>query len=220
MDEPEADRFGAFVRANTEILSPPLLPDMRLHLASEILPMWRMTEAALEASGLPPPYWAFAWAGGQALARYLLDRPETVRGRDVVDFGAGSGLVGIAAALAGAARVRAVDPDAYARAAIALNAQLNGTAVEVLDALPAPRHQPELILAGDVFYERELAEFAIGTFDRALARGAEILVGDPGRAYLPKERLHLLGEFRVERTRELEDADVRLTCVWRFEPEA
>src|SRR5512146_355831 len=121
---------AAFIRANTELLSPPLVPEVRLHLATEIMPLWRKSEEELEAMGVPPPYWAFAWAGGQALARYVLDNQEAVRGRRVLDFGAGSGLVGIAAAMAGAQSVLAADIDSYAQAAIRLNAEANAVIVE------------------------------------------------------------------------------------------
>jgi len=207
----------AFIRANTEITAPPLVPEIRLHLASELVPIWQESERALEEIGVPPPFWAFAWAGGQALARYLLDQPETVRGRHVLDFAAGSGLAGIAAALAGAGRVEAVEIDAYAAAAAALNAELNGAAVTVTVADRIGRDEGwEVVLAGDVCYEQPMAERAI-TWLRGLAgRGALVLIGDPGRAYLPKVGLERVTAYGVRTTREIEDTDVRNTGVWRL----
>lgn len=211
-----------FVAENTTVETTPLVPELRLRLASEVVPLWQATEDQLAEIGLPPPYWAFAWAGGQALARYLLDRPETVRGRRVLDFAAGSGLVAIAAARAGAARVEASEIDRFALQAIALNAQLNAVAVTVLaeDVLadtggPTAERQWDVVLAGDVCYERPMAE-KVFAFLRAQARaGALVLLGDPGRAYLPKAGLQRLTAYAVKTTRELEDSDVRNAVVWQ-----
>ena len=148
-----------FIRANTTLIAPPLVPEVRLHLATEVVPLWHKTEEELEAAGVPPPYWAFAWAGGQALARYVLDNPEAVRGQRVLDFGAGSGLLSIAAGKAGARTVMAADIDAFARAAIALNGAANGVAVDITpdDVIGAPCVW-DVILVGDMCYERPLAE--------------------------------------------------------------
>jgi predicted nicotinamide N-methyase len=171
-----------FVRRNTAIAAPPLVPEIRLHLATEITPIWQASEETLARSGLPPPYWAFAWAGGQALARYLIDHPEAVAGRSVLDFGAGSGLVAIAAAIAGAASVAAAEIDPFAAAAIAANAALNEVAVavttaDVLDVGDAPW---EVVTAGDVCYERPMADRVTAWLRVLAARGALVLLGDPG----------------------------------------
>jgi predicted nicotinamide N-methyase len=212
----------AFVRANTLLGAPQLVPEIRLHLANEVVPLWQMTETEMEASGLPPPYWAFAWAGGQALARHVLDHPETVAGRHVLDFGAGSGIVAIAAARAGAARVTASEIDPFAAAAIRLNAAANGVAVESVtaDLIGSEPASFDLILAADVCYERPMAERLEAWLRGCAARGVAVLLGDPGRFYLPKSGLEPIAEYRVETTRELEDSDLRLTRVWRLLPAA
>lgn len=208
---------AAFIRANTAIAAPPLVPEIRLHLASELVPLWQASEEELAARGVPPPYWAFAWAGGQALARYVLDNPEAVRGRHVLDLAAGCGLVAIAAARAGAARVEASEIDALAAAAIALNAPLNGVAVAVLreDLLDGPGRGWDVVLAGDVCYEKPMAGRVAAWLTARAAEGARVLLGDPGRAYLPKAGLQRLARYSVPTTRELEDTDVRNAVVWR-----
>jgi predicted nicotinamide N-methyase len=209
----------AFIRANTRLQAVPHAPEIRLHLADAAVPLWQRTEEELGAIGLPPPFWAFAWAGGQALARYVLDSPETVAGARVLDLASGSGLVAIAAAKAGAAPVVASDVDRFAAAAIALNAVANNVHVEVLlrdlldDPAPAaPRY--DVVLVGDLFYERETAARVLVFLERCAAAGARVLIGDPGRAYLPKERLAQLAEYRVPVTRDLEDAEIKRTSVW------
>jgi predicted nicotinamide N-methyase len=206
-----------FVRANTEVLSPPLVPEVRLHLASRALPLWEKTEEELDSIGLPPPFWAFAWAGGQALARHILDHPHLVAGLDVLDLASGSGLVAIAAAKAGARLALAADIDPFAIAAIGLNAALNGTAVAVTgeDLLDCPAPEVGCILVGDLFYERETARRLLAWLERA-ADGRIVLVGDPGRSYLPRHRLEQMAEYRVPVTRDLEDADIKHTSVWRL----
>jgi len=209
-----------FIRENTALHEPPLIPEIRLHLASEIVPIWQMTEEELEKSGLPPPFWAFAWAGGQALARYILDNPEIVRGRRVLDFGSGSGMIAIAAMKAGAASVLAADIDAFAAAAIALNADTNNVAVTATteDLVGAENRGWDTILVGDMCYEGPLA-VRIETWLRKLAgEGTIVLIGDPGRTYLPKSGLEKLVAYAVKTTRELEDTDVRNTSVWRVLP--
>jgi predicted nicotinamide N-methyase len=207
---------AAFIRANTELLRPPLVPEIALHLASEIVPIWRKTEEELAAEGIPPPSWAFAWAGGQALARWVLDNPETVRGKRVLDFATGSGLSAIAAMKAGAAEVVANEIDAFAIAATMLNAKANDVRVACAHEDLIGRDDGwETVLAGDVCYEREMS---MRVFDwlRALARrGALVLVGDPGRNYLPRESMTELAVYDVQTTRELEDREVRRTKVWR-----
>ncbi|HEY2067983.1 MAG TPA: methyltransferase [Rhizomicrobium sp.] len=206
----------SFVRANTGIVSPPLTPELRLHLAVEVLPLWRKTESELEAMGVPPPYWAFAWAGGQALARYILDNPNMVNGRTVLDFGAGSGLVGIAAAKSGARKVTAADIDGYAQAAIALNAALNDCDVNVVteDVIDS-RGDWDVILCGDMCYERPLAERLLAWLRERAGDGVTVLLGDPGRSYFPKSGVEKLATYRVQTTRELEDAEIRETSVYR-----
>jgi predicted nicotinamide N-methyase len=208
----------AFVRANTAIVSPPLVPELRLHLATEVTPLWEATEESLARSGLPPPYWAFAWAGGQALARYLLDRPATVAGRRVLDFGAGSGLVAIAAARAGA-DATAAEIDPFATAAIRLNARLNGVVVEVeeSDVIGTPGRW-DVVLAGDMCYERPLAERLTAWLRRLAGEGVAVLLGDPGRTYFPAGGVERLQSYTVPTSRELEDRDSREGAVWRLLP--
>jgi predicted nicotinamide N-methyase len=208
---------AAFIRANTELIRPPLVPEIMLHLASEIVPIWRKTEEELAAEGIPPPYWAFAWAGGQALARWVLDHPDSVRGRHVLDFASGSGLSAIAAARAGASRVVANEIDAFAVAAMELNARANDVRVEsVLEDLVGRDDGWEVVLAGDVCYEREMSVRVFDWLRGLSARGATALVGDPGRTYLPKSNLEELAVYDVQTTRELEDREVRRTKVWRI----
>lgn len=206
-----------FIRANTRLLPVPLVPEVALHVADEAVPLWSKTEEELGEAGLPPPFWAFAWAGGQALARYVLDHREHVAGRAVLDLASGSGLVAIAAMRAGAKSVIGYDIDAFARVAIAINAGSNDVVVEARgddllgDAL-APDAQT--ILAGDIFYERDTAERAYAFLSAQAARGATVLIGDPGRSYLPKDRLRKLAEYKVPVTRDLEDAEIKNTAVW------
>ncbi len=217
---------AAFVAANTALQAPPLVPELRLHLASEVVALWQMTETEIDASGLPPPFWAFAWAGGQALARYLLDNPDLVAARRVLDFGAGSGLVAIAAMLAGAREAVAADTDPFAAAAVRLNAAANGVVVETTtDNLVGRRDLGvDLVLAGDVCYERPMAAEVEAWLGR-LAGGVppvpkpvDVLLGDPGRAYLPRAGLEPLARYAVPTSRELEDTDLRNARVWRVLP--
>lgn len=206
-----------FVRDNTECLAPPLIPELRLHLASEVVPLWHATEEALAEQGVPPPYWAFAWAGGQALSRYLLDHPEVVRGKRVLDFAAGSGLQGIAAAKAGAASVVAAEIDGFAAAAIALNATANDVELTVLldDVIGQAGDAWDLVLAGDVCYERPMAERVWTWLQDLTTAGLPVLIGDPGRTYMPKAGLERIIAYAVQTSRDLEDSDVRNAVVWR-----
>jgi predicted nicotinamide N-methyase len=205
-----------FVQAHTRLSPVPLVPEILLHQADEAIALWERTETS--ASGQqPPPFWGFAWAGGQALARYVLDNPSLVSGRRVLDLAAGSGLVAIAAAKAGAASVTAVDIDPLSTAAIAANASANAVAVtaverDVLDSTP----DAEVVLAGDVFYSREMAERMMAYFQRAVSGGATVLVGDPGRAYLPRAGLRRLAEYEVPVVATLEDAAIKHTTVWEI----
>ncbi|HZZ62236.1 MAG TPA: 50S ribosomal protein L11 methyltransferase [Roseiarcus sp.] len=208
---------GDFVVANTRLRAPPLTPEIRLWLADEAVPLWRKTEEELAAMGLPPPFWAFAWAGGQALARYVLDNPALAAGRRVLDFASGSGLVAIAAVLAGAAKTEASDIDEFAAAAISANAAENGAGVLVrLEDLVGADEGWDVVLAGDVSYERDMAEAVTGWLALLARRGATVLVGDPGRTYLALDRLESMAEYRVPVTRELEDSEIKRTGVFRF----
>lgn len=203
-----------FIRANTELFSPPLVREVMLHLATEVMPLWRKSEEELEAMGVPPPYWAFAWAGGQALARYVLDNPEVVHGKTVLDLGSGSGLVGIAAMKAGARSVLSADIDRYAAAAIALNAQANGVVLEATtDDLIERDGDWDVILIGDMCYERPLAEKLLAWLR---ARQGAALLGDPGRSYFPKTGIERLALYNVQVTRDLEDREIRETGVYRL----
>jgi predicted nicotinamide N-methyase len=219
IDHGAAGQREAFIRANTRLRAVPHVCEIVLHVADEAAPLWLQTEEELQQNGLPPPFWAFAWAGGQALARYVLDHPACVAGRRTLDLASGSGLVAIAAAKAGAAPVVATDIDAFAETAIALNAAINGVHVEILrrDLLddPAPavaRH--DVVLVGDLFYERDTAARAFAFLQGQAAAGARVLIGDPGRSYLPKAKLRHLAEYSVPVTRDLEDQDIKRTSVW------
>jgi predicted nicotinamide N-methyase len=211
---------GRFVRDNTTAAAAPLVPEIRLHLATEVTPLWHATAELLDDAGAEPPFWAFAWPGGQAVARYILDRPGTVAGKRVLDIASGGGIVAIAAAKAGAATVTANDTDAFAIAAIRMNAALNGVVVETCpDDLTARRPEVawEAILAGDVFYDRAMAA-VMGPWLAARARdGATVLLGDPGRAYLPEIGLARLASYEVPTSRDLEAGDRMTTAVWTAE---
>ncbi|MEP9387496.1 methyltransferase [Mesorhizobium sp. KR9-304] len=210
------ERFAEFIHANTAFSTPPHVPEIGLYLADEAHDLWHRTEEELAGIGLPPPFWAFAWAGGQGLARYVLDNPDTVRGRKVLDFATGSGLVAIAAAKAGAAHVLAADIDPFC-AAVRLNADANGVLLEFdCRDFVGENNGFDVLLAGDVFYDRAFAERLIPWFAQLSATGTTVLVGDPGRSYLPRERLTKLAEYQVPVTRALEDAEVKRTTVWRF----
>ncbi len=209
---------AAFIRANTRVGATPLIPEIRLHLSDAVTPLWQATEDWLERNGLDPPYWAFAWAGGQALARYLLDHPERAAGRRVVDVAGGCGIAGLAAAMAGAAPVLVVDLDPMAAAAVRLNAAVNGLPVraDVGDATALPVPAADLILAGDVFYERPMSDALLPWLRRQAAAGALVLVGDPGRAYAPQSGIESLAAYEVPVARDLEDRPVRTTQVLRI----
>jgi len=207
-----------FIRANAALATPPLVPEISLYLATEVVPLWRKTEEELAEIGVPPPYWAFAWAGGQALARYVLDNPDLVRGKQVLDIGAGSGLVALAAARAGAASVLAADIDRFACAAIALNAEANAVQVAVTsDDMIGVAGAWEVILVGDMFYERPLAGRLLAWLAALnTAESMAVLMGDPGRSYFPKQGVEKLALYQVETTRELEDREIRETGVYRL----
>jgi predicted nicotinamide N-methyase len=206
-----------FIRSNTSPMASPHVPEIRLHLASEAHELWLKTEDELAEIGLPPPFWAFAWAGGQGLARYILDHPEIVSGKRVMDFASGSGLVAIAARMAGASEVLAADIDPWTETAVRLNAGLNGVDLGFTGAdLIGSAVDQDVLLAGDVFYDRDFAAVLVPWLERVAANGVTVLVGDPGRAYLPKDRLDACAVYEVPVTRALEDSEVKKTTVWRF----
>jgi len=206
-----------FVHDNTRLLVPPLVPEISLHLAVESVPIWQKSEEELGEMNVPPPYWAFAWAGGQALARYLLDDQGICARKTVVDIGAGSGLTAIAAAKSGAARVYAADVDQFALAACRLNALANGVKIELLsdDQLQSTPVFADVVLIGDLFYERELADRVLAYIDVVKARGAHVYIGDPQRSYFPRDRFQCLATYQVPVTRDLEDSEIKKSAVWK-----
>ena len=208
---------AAFIRANTRLIAPPLTPELRLHLADEAIALWTKTEEALRVFDLPPPFWAFAWAGGQALARWIADHPQAIAGRRALDFASGSGIVAIAAARAGASQVEASEIDPFAITAIALNAAENGVAIETLaeDVVGQDRGW-DVVLAGDVAYERDMAGAVFAWLETLARRGALVLVGDPRRSYLAADRLDCIAEYATPVSRALEDSEIKQTGVFVF----
>ena len=195
----------------------PFVPELRLHQAEEPMGLWELTEGEYR-SEQPPPFWAFAWAGGQALSRYVLDHPQLVQDKNVLDLATGSGLVAIAAWKAGAKTVLAADIDRFACAAALLNAQVNEVVIEISedDLLNKEPQRFDVILVGDLFYEKALASRVHSWLSAAKEVGTEILIGDPGRSYLPKGQLKHVIDYDVPVTRELEDAEIKRTSVWRI----
>jgi predicted nicotinamide N-methyase len=210
----DAERF---ILGNTTLTAPPHVPEIKLYLADEAHDLWHRTEDELAEIGLPPPFWAFAWAGGQALARYILDYADIVAGKSVLDLATGSGLVAIAAMKAGAGSVLAADIDLFAVAAARLNAQANDVEITVTDKdlLGDGPDTFDVILVGDLFYEKALAERVHAWLSVAKSNGAHVLIGDPGRSYLPKSALEHVIDYNVPVTRELEDSEIKRTAVWR-----
>ncbi len=206
---------SGFVRAHTQVRRPSLVPEVRLHVADDVVALWEAMEDAAGGAGEDPPFWAAAWPGGQALARAVLDGAVPVSGRRVLDLGSGSGLVAVAAVLAGARHVLASDVDPFSRTAIGVNAGLNGVrGISVVgDVLHREPPAVDVVLAGDVCYDREMTGRVLPFLDRARARGCEVLVGDPGRPYLPHERLEPVTVLDVPET---EGPGVRRTTVWRL----
>ena len=217
LQQPPITDKAAFIRANTRLRPVPLVPEISLFVADEAVPLWHKTEEELGEAGLPPPFWAFAWAGGQALARYVLDNANLMRGKTVLDLASGSGLVGIAAMRAGSNSVTVADIDSFACAAAALNAAENGVTITTCenDLLSADDSGKwDVILAGDIFYERDTAHRAFDFLHGHAARGTTVLIGDPGRSYLPRDKLRRIADYRVPVTRDLEDAEIKQTAVW------
>lgn len=210
-----------FVRAQTQPGPAPLVPELRLHLASELTPLWEATEAWLEQDQLPPPYWAFCWPGSAALARLLLDNPEISAGRRVLDFAAGCGIAALAAARTGARRVLAAEIDPLATAATRVNAELNGVEIETTleDLVGQPLTDFDLILAGDVCYERPMAAAVTAWLTHAASRGAEVLLADPGRAYPPARGLVERASYEVPTILELEDTLSKQTRIFQLVPD-
>lgn len=211
-----ADVPADFLRAHTRPARPSLVPELSLLVADDVVALWEAMEQGQVDPGSDPPFWAAAWPGGQALARYVLDHPEVVAGRTVLDLGAGSGLVAVAAAVAGAARVIASDVDPYSRAAVAVNAEENGVGpfTVVGDVLgEAPDPLVEVVLAGDVCYQREMAQRVLPYLGRAWLAGAAVFLGDPGRPYVPREGLVSVAEYEVS---DIEGPPARRTTVWRL----
>lgn len=207
----------AFIREKTRVLAPSHVPELKLHLADDAVALWQMTEEQLGELGLPPPFWAFAWAGGQALSRYVLDNRELVRSKSVLDVASGSGLIAIAAMKAGAARAIAADIDRFASDAALLNAELNGVALDIRSDDPVGKPaEADVILVGDLFYDRDLAPRVLDWLIGLERDGKTVLIGDPGRTYLPKDKLEKLASYDVPVTRALEDAEVKRSGVWRL----
>lgn len=208
---------SAFIRRVTRQLSPPLVPELNLHLAEESIGLWSQTEEALGEAGLPPPFWAFAWAGGQALARYALDDGNAFAGKSVLDFAAGGGIAGIAAARAGAAKVTATEIDDFAVAAIDVNAALNGVRISAENRdMIGEMGDWDIVLAADVFYEDALSRRVELWLRRLHDRGTLVLIGDPGRYFLPQDRMTCVAEYTAPLVRDLEDIEIRRARVWRF----
>lgn len=208
-----------FITENTRLQAPPLVPEMPLYLAADDLPLWQAGESELEKLDLPAPFWAFAWAGGQALARYILDQPEIVKAKRVLDFGAGSAIAGIAAAMAGADHVLCSEIDPWCDPAITLNATHNKVEVEVtLDNLVGSDSQWDVILAADICYENAPARRIADWLHRLDKNGTTVLVGDPGRTYFPQDRFERLAHYQVKTDSRVEDTDLRNAGVWRFKP--
>ncbi|MBY0337367.1 MAG: 50S ribosomal protein L11 methyltransferase [Acetobacteraceae bacterium] len=209
----------AFIRAHTAPATAPLVPEIALLLASEITPIWRATEEWLRQANIEPPFWAFAWPGGQATARHLLDHPESVRGKRVLDFAAGCGIAAIAAAMSGAAGVEAAEIDPLALAACRMNAALNGVTLATPEGdMVGSDSRWDIILCGDVCYEAPMTAHILPWLRRMAAAGTEVWLADPGRAYLPKDGLEPLATHAVPTTLELEDRTERVVTIARLLP--
>ncbi len=207
-----------FIRVNTRPLPVPSLPDIRLYQADEVTPLWLMTESDMQGQKLAPPFWAFAWSGGQAMATYILDHPQTVAGKRVLDLACGSGLIGIAAAKAGAAHVLCNDIDPYAAAAVALNAELNGVHIDFLsgDLLAGPAPDVDVILAGDICYEKSMTDAMLTFLGGAIGKNVTVLVGDPHRTYFPATGFRKLADYSVRTIADIEDAAEKPAAVWEL----
>jgi predicted nicotinamide N-methyase len=209
---------AAFIRANTALSRPPMVPEFELYLASEITPIWEATEAMLEQAGIDPPYWAFCWPGGQALGRYVLDNPPIVANKVVLDFASGCGVAALAAVKAGAAHAIANDIDRLALVAAELNARVNGRAIatDLRNLLAAPLDNAiDVVLAGDVCYEKPMAEQVFAWLRKNAAMGKTVLLGDPGRSYLPTQGLKEIARYDIPTSLQLENRGMKETVVWQ-----
>ncbi|MFA7431229.1 MAG: 50S ribosomal protein L11 methyltransferase [Rhodospirillaceae bacterium] len=211
------DARAAFITSHTVVDAPPLLPELRLHLATEVTPLWEATEEYLERNGVPPPYWAFAWAGGQALARWIIDNPESVAGKRVLVFAAGCGVDAIACAKAGASAVWANEIDAFALTAMELNAALNDVPLTALpdDLIGSLDPAWDVVIAGDVCYERPMAERVMTWLRALVADGRTVYLADPGRNYFNADGMEKLGAYQVRTTVDLEGCVSRHAGVYR-----
>jgi len=216
--DPDARR--ALVLRRTRIEVPPAVPELRLHLADDVTQTWEDLERELAQGQIPPPFWAFAWVGGQGLARYVLDAPAEVAGLRVLDLATGSGLVALAARRAGAAQVTGADVDPLAATAVALNAALNGLEVGFtgVDLLGGPPPDVDVLLAGDVCYDRDMTERVLPWLRTAASRGVRVLLGDPGRHFLPQTGLERLAQVDVPTTRDLEGVTTKRVGVYAVRP--
>lgn len=208
----------AYVAGNSVVQTAPLVPEIKLHLADERAPLWNKTQRDLWDDGIVLPYWAFAWAGGQALARLLLDEPERVRGKRVLDFASGSAISGIAAKLSGATHVLAADIDPLAAVAAQMNADANAITLDTStdDLVGQSLADFDVIIAGDICYEQSVAERVRDWLGEEAHAGREVLIGDPGRTFLPRKDLEPVIGYGVKSARDLDDTDVRNARVWRF----
>ena len=204
-----------FIQQQTIVSASSLIPEIVLHLATEVTPLWQMTEERLREAGLPPPYWAFAWPGGQGLSRYILDHPETVKGKRVLDFAAGCGIAALAAMKAGAKSAIAIDIDPLALAATRLNAALNALEVDVAEGIDMekPSKNIDLIIAGDVCYQQAMSAKLMRWLWLCVGKGTRVLLADPGRAYVPSTGLQECARYEVPTSRDLEDRDSRTVIV-------
>lgn len=208
----------AFIGAHTVIQATPFVPEIKLHLATEVTPLWQMTEQQFGETNLPPPFWAFAWPGGQGLARYVLDHPDVVRGKRVLDFASGCGIASIAAEKAGAAKSMASDIDPLAEAALQMNAGINAVRIEDVGVLRMDRSfkGADVILAGDVCYQQAMSVAVLRWLRLCMEAGTQIFMADPGRAWVPQEGLKELTRYEVPTSRELEDEEKRIVTVWEM----
>lgn len=207
-----------FIHANTSLMTVPLVPEISLHLATEITPIWHASESWTGQTNSSPPFWAFAWPGGQGTARYLLDNPQEVEGKRVLDFAAGSGIAAIAAAKSRAEHVFAADIDQLSQVATQLNASRNGVVVGCMRSVDMEKACVgiDVILAGDVCYEQIMSSIVLRWLRLCAASGVKVLLSDPGRAYVPDENLKEIARYKVPVLRELEDRDIRDVTIWQL----
>jgi len=213
------EEMAEFIKTQTVLEKPSFVPEITLQLATEVTPIWKLTEERLKGGDLPPPFWAFAWPGGQGLARYILDNPDVVKGKCVLDFAAGCGIAAIAAAKAGAKLSLADDIDLLAQEAVLINAAHNGVKVEIyrVMSMDKPFTGADLIILGDVCYQQAMSTAIMRWLTLCLEIGVRILIADPGRAYVPKDGMKELARYTVPTTLELEDQKTREVVVWELE---